>query len=68
MVTLSGLSLKEGGHYRLVVGASVRDVQGNNIAAEYDLDLVGPSAKKHAEHKEVVTPSPTPPASASPSG
>ena len=48
MVTISGLDLKEGGLYRLVVRTSVRDVQGQKVAAEYDLDLLGPVAKKHA--------------------
>jgi Bacterial Ig-like domain len=66
VVTLSGLSLKEGGHYRLVVLTSLRDVQGNNVVAEYDLDLFGPALKKHAEHHEVVTASPSP--SPSPGG
>jgi hypothetical protein len=59
-VTLSGLNLKAGDHYRLVVLTTLRDVQGQNVAAEYDLDLVGPSAKKHPNHKDVATPSPSP--------
>src|SRR4029077_20099649 len=46
-VTLSGLDLKEGGSYRLVVLTTVRDVLGHHVAAEYDLDFVGPSVKKH---------------------
>ena len=65
VVTLSGLNLKEGGHFRLVVLTTLRDVLGNNVVAEYDLDLVGPSAKKHPEHHEVALP--TPAASPSPS-
>ena len=58
-VTLGGLDLKEGKQYRLVVLTTVRDVQGHNVAAEYDLDVFGPSAKKHANHHDVVTPTPT---------
>ena len=60
-VTLSGLSLKEGAVYRLVVLSTVRDVLGHNVAAEYDLDFVGPSAKKHGNHKDATaSPSPSP--------
>lgn len=63
MVTISGLDLKPGARYRLVVMTSVRDVQGQKVAAEYDLDLLGPAAIKHAEHRSVASPSPTPSAS-----
>ena len=66
VVTLTGLNLKPGDRYRLVVLTSLRDVQGNAIAAEYDLDLVGPSGKKHANHKDVVMPAPSPLPSPSP--
>jgi hypothetical protein len=72
-VTLSGLDLKPGGHYRLVVLPTVRDVASRNIASEYDLDLVAPQPKGHGDHKQggAVTPSPqpsaSPPASPSPS-
>ncbi len=59
-VTLSGLGLKEGASYRLVVLTSVRDVLGQHVGAEYDLDLVGPADKKHGGHREVVTPAPAP--------
>ena len=60
-VTLSGLDLKEGSSYRLVVLTTVRDVLGHNVAAEYGLDFVGPSVKKHGNHRgAVVTPSPSP--------
>ncbi|HET9782196.1 MAG TPA: Ig-like domain-containing protein [Candidatus Dormibacteraeota bacterium] len=59
VVTISGLDLKEGASYRLVVETSVRDVQGQKVAAEYDLDLLGPSANKHAE-KRSLAPSPSP--------
>lgn len=71
-VTLTGINLKEGETYRLVVMTSVRDVLGHNVAAEYDLDFVGPSEKKHGNHGVPVTvtpsPSPSPSASASPGG
>lgn len=40
-VTISGLDLKPGAQYRIVVLTTVRDVLGHNVAAEYDLDLVG---------------------------
>lgn len=67
-VTLSGLDLKENSTYRLVVLSTVRDVLGHNVAAEYDLDFVGPSAKKHGNHHDaVVSPSPSP-SPAAPSG
>jgi len=67
-VTLSGLDLKESSSYRLVVLSTVRDVAGNNVAAEYDLDFVGPSEKKHGNHRDsVASPSPTPSPAAQPS-
>jgi len=57
--------LKEGAAYRLVVLSTVRDVLGHNVAAEYDLDFVGPSAKKHGNHKDATaSPSPSPAATA----
>ena len=62
-VTLTGFDLKEGGQYRLVVLTTVRDVLGHNVAAEYTLDLVGPTTKKHGSNKNsgaVATPSPSP--------
>jgi len=59
-VTLSGLNLKEGSSYRLVVLPTVRDVLGHNLAAEYDLDVMGPAAKIHGNHKDAPTPSPSP--------
>ena len=61
IVTISGLDLKPGEKYRLVVLTSVRDVQGRNVAAEYDLDLLGPAAKNRVNQKQVtptVSPSP----------
>src|SRR6266851_5003084 len=64
-VTLSGLDLKEGSQYKLVVLPTLRDVLGHNVAAEYDLDVVGPSPKRHGNHRVVVV-SPSPTASPSP--
>jgi hypothetical protein len=64
-VTLSGLSLKDGDQYTLVVKTSLRDVQGQNVTAEYDLTFVGPSAKKHLSKKDVTEPTPSPAATPS---
>ena len=62
MVTISGLDLKPGAQYRLVVMTSVRDVQGQKVQAEYDLDLLGPAANRHAQRKSLSSAlaSPTP--------
>jgi hypothetical protein len=60
VVTLSGLDLKPGGKYKLVVLTSVRDVQGHNVASEYDLDLLGPALKAKTNQKLAPTASPTP--------
>jgi hypothetical protein len=65
-VTLTGLNLKEGSQYRLVVLTTVRDVLGHNVATEYDLNVLGPSPKKHGDHKDVVSPSPSPAPSPAP--
>ena len=65
-VTLSGLNLKVGDEYRVVVLTSLRDVLGQNVAAEYDFDFVGPTGKKHGNHKD--TPAPTPSPSPTPGG
>jgi hypothetical protein len=46
-VTFSGLNLKPGATYKLVVLSTVQDVSGNNIAAEYDLTFEGPGAVVH---------------------
>jgi hypothetical protein len=53
VVTLSGLELKPGGKYKLVVLTSVRDVQGHNVASEYDLDLLGPALKKSVNQRQL---------------
>jgi hypothetical protein len=67
-VTIAGLGLKPGAQYRLVVLTTLRDFLGHNIAAEYDLQLVGPVAKNKAEQRSGgVTASPAPIASPSPS-
>jgi hypothetical protein len=61
IVTLGGLELKAAAKYKLVVLTTLRDVQGHNVATEYDLDLVGPALKNHTDHKQGSTvPSPTP--------
>lgn len=67
VVTLAGLNLKPGDHIRLAVLTSLRDVQGQAIASEYDLDLVGPSAKKHQNRKDVVNATSPSPSISSPS-
>jgi hypothetical protein len=69
VVNLGGLDLKQGSDYRLVVETTVRDVEGQKVADEYDLEVLGPVVNKHAEHRSAVAGSPTPPASprASPS-
>jgi hypothetical protein len=67
-VTISGLDLKPGDMYRLVVLPTLRDVSGHNTAAEYDLDIEGPLAKNHPANKQAagVSASPSPTASPSP--
>jgi hypothetical protein len=61
VVVLTGLNLKEGDAFRLVVLTSVRDVSGQNVAAEYDLDFVGPVlVKRHGSGQNAVVPSPSP--------
>ena len=66
-ITISGLDLKPGAHYKLVVLTTVRDVLGHNVAAEYDLQLLGPVVKNKTDHKGAGTASATPaPASPTP--
>lgn len=63
IVAISGLQLKPGGKYKLVVLTSVRDVQGRNVASEYDLEILGPVLKKSVNQKQLppaALPSPTP--------
>jgi hypothetical protein len=67
-VTVTGLDLKAGAHYKLVVRTSVRDVLGHNVASEYSLQLDGPVLKKQTDRKNAggATASPSP--SSSPAG
>jgi hypothetical protein len=58
-VTIGGLELAQGQHYRLVVLSTVHDWVDHNVASEYDLDVVGPAPI--SEHSgTVVSPTPTP--------
>jgi hypothetical protein len=61
-VTITGLDLKQGSHYKLVVRTSLRDVLGHNVASEYSLELAGPALKNQKERKGAggVTASPVP--------
>jgi hypothetical protein len=60
-VTISGLDLKPGTQYKLVVLTTLRDVLGHNVASEYDLQLVGPVDKNQPDRKSGgVTASPAP--------
>jgi len=67
-VTISGLELKPGAQFKLVVLPSLRDVLGHNVASEYDLQLIGPAAKNPTgvTVKPPVATSPAPSASPSP--
>ncbi|MEO8743861.1 MAG: Ig-like domain-containing protein [Candidatus Dormiibacterota bacterium] len=67
-VTITGLDLKAGVQYKLVVLTTLRDVLGHNVAPEYDLNIIGPVLKNHGNQKAtgVVSASPSPvPASTS---
>ena len=70
VVTLTGLDLKPGGEYRLVVLTTVRDVSGRNVASEYDLNVFGPASNAASGQQGVggatVSPRPTPAASPGP--
>ena len=60
-VTITGLDLKPGTHYKLVVLTSVRDVLGHNVASEYSLQLAGPALKnQNRKSGGGVSASPTP--------
>jgi len=65
-VSISGLDLKPGKTYKLVVLSTVQDVSGNNIAVEYDLTFVGPNASKAGDKHQSESPSPEPQASPGP--
>jgi len=69
-VTISGLVLKPGAQYKLVVLTSVRDVLGHNVAAEYDLQLLGPTVKNKTDRKGpgAATASPSPASPPTPGG
>jgi hypothetical protein len=67
MVTISGLDLKAGAQYRLVVMTSVRDVNGQKLQAEYDLELLGPSPNRHAQRRSLSSAGASPAPGASPS-
>jgi hypothetical protein len=73
-VIISGLDLKAGAKYELVVLTTLRDFLGHNVAAEYDLQLVGPVAQNKSDHTSggvtaspAALPSPTPSPSPVPS-
>jgi hypothetical protein len=61
-VTISGLALKAGAKYKLVVLTTVRDVLGHNVASEYNLLLSGPAVQNQGDNKNAgnVSASPTP--------
>ncbi len=59
-ITITGLQLQPGAAYRLVVLPGVQDIGGQNVAREYDLDLVGPSLDTSGQPPVVITPSPAP--------
>ena len=66
VVTLTGVQLTPGAHYRLVVLPTVLDVGSRHTATEYDLDLIGP-APDATSGGATPTPSPAPSPSPSPS-
>jgi hypothetical protein len=61
-VTITGLDLKPGAQYKLVVLTTVRDVLGHNVASEYSLQLAGPALKNQKNRKSAgsVSASPSP--------
>jgi hypothetical protein len=64
MVTISGLELKPGARYKLVVLTTVRDVLGHNVASQYSLLLSGPAVQNQGDRRSAgnvqASPSPTP--------
>jgi hypothetical protein len=66
-VTISGLDLKPGSQYKVVVLTTVRDVLGHNVAAEYDLQLVGPVVRQTNHKGSGIVATSSSPTSASPS-
>jgi len=67
VVILTGLNLKPGDAFRLEILTSVRDVSGQNVAAEYDLDFFGPVAPKKHGDSAASRPSASPSPASSPS-
>ncbi len=65
-VVITGLDLAPGASYKLVVLTSVQDVSGRSVAAEYDLNVVGPAQASSASSPS-PEPSPEPTPSPSPS-
>lgn len=65
--TITGLELAPGASYKLVVLSTVRDFVDHGVAAEYDLDLVGPVASNSSSDHTGTNPTPTPTPSPSPS-
>jgi len=65
-VVITGLDLAPGASYKLVVLTSVQDVSGRSVAAEYDLNVVGPAqaSSQSSEPSPEPTPSPSPSPSA----
>ena len=61
-VTITGLELRPGAQYKLVVLPALRDVLGHNVASEYNLQLLGPAVKNQTGIvvKPPVSPSPSP--------
>jgi Tol biopolymer transport system component len=59
MVAITGLDLKPGMQYRLVVLTTVQDVVGSSVASEYGLDFFGPADTSH-HGDSGGSPSPTP--------
>ena len=59
IVTIAGLELTPGAHYKLVVLKTVHDWLDHNVASEYDLELIGPIANP-AGAGTVVAPTPKP--------
>jgi hypothetical protein len=69
-VTIGGLQITPGSHYKLVVLTTVKDVSGRNIASEYDLSLTGPLPAGSGSlnlPEPPTTPSPQPTPHATPS-
>jgi hypothetical protein len=64
-VIIRGLDLKPGKAYKLVVLPTVQDVGHINLAAEYDLPVIGPTESHGSDKGNDDGPSPSPQASPS---